>query len=234
MPAQLKEAPKVITLIGTARKPHNTDRVPPHANSRLLARAVIAALAGAHAAGCATAVVEPDRRITEGEAVLAALEYVAELKWGQRGTIMVRGQAAVEYGGEEPLSDSTRAFLNEALEARGWRWSTEDPLVPTGDCVFPSGNCRLKNPTEVHLTFSVWPWPGEEDYSEERPEPFSFDRFRVDPVPGEEGYKVSVGWLSSYYSARRGRDQAEVGGEGVLVTRTTDGVVVKGVGGWIS
>lgn len=223
----------MITLAGTARKPRHGDGVPLRANSRLLARAIFAALAGAHAAGCATAVVEPDRHITEGEAVLAALEYVAELKWGQRGTIMVRGQAAVEYGGEEPLSDSTRAFLNEALEARGWRWSTEDPLVPTGDCVFPSGNCRLKNPTEVHLTFSVWPWPGEEDYSEERPEPLS-DRFRVDPVPGEEGYKVSVGWLSSYYSARRGRDQAEVGGEGVLVTRTTDGVVVKGVGGWIS
>jgi len=86
----------------------------------------------------------------------------------------------------------------------------------------------LKNPTELHLTFSAWPWPGEEDYSEEKPDPWS-ERFRVDPVPGEEGYKVSVGWLNSF----RRDGSAESGGEGVLVTRGTDGLVVTEVMYWI-
>lgn len=196
----------------------------------LLARAVIVALAGVHAAGCGTPVLDADPPVTEGEAILAALEHVAEAKWGQRGTIMVRGQAAVKYEGEEPLSESTRVFLEEALEARGWRWSTEDPLVPTGDCFFPDGDCRLKNPTELHLTFSVWPWPGEEDCSEEPSEPLPFDRFRVEPVAGKEGYKVHVEWLSSFKDG----SMAELGGEGVLVTRGADGLVVNGVMQWIT
>ena len=147
---------------------------------------------------------------------------------------MIRGQAAVKYEGEEPLSESTRAFLDEALEARGWRWSTEDPLVPTGDCAFPGGDCRLKNPSELHLTFSVWPWPGEEDYAEGQPEPSSFNRFRVEPVAGEEGYKIHVAWLSSFHSSRLSRPQASLGGEEVLVTRGTDGLVVKSVVQWIT
>ncbi len=211
----------------------DTLRTATPSGSPLLAGAVIVAMAGVHAAGCAKPVLEADPPVTEGEAVLAALEQVAEAKWGQRGTIMVRGQAAVKYEGEEPLSESTRTFLDEAFEARGWRWSTEDPLVPTGDCAFPGGDCRLKNPAELHLTFSVWPWPGEEDYAE-KPESSSFDRFRVEPVAGEEGYKVHVQWLSSFPSSRLGRPQAELGGEGVLVTRGTDGLVVKGVMQWIT
>jgi len=194
----------------------------------LLRRALLVALAVPHAAGCGTPTVDAGPPVTEGGAVLAALEHVAETKWGQPGTIMVRGRAAVGYRGEEPLSESTRLFLDEALEARGWRWSEEDPLVPTGNCVFPGGDCRLKNPTELHLTFSAWPWPGEEDYSEEKPDPWS-ERFRVDPVPGEEGYKVSVGWLNSF----RRDGSAESGGEGVLVTRGTDGLVVTEVMYWI-
>ncbi len=198
----------------------------------LLAGAILVVLAGAHAAGCTTPVVEADPPVTEGEAILAALEHMAEAKWGQRGTIMVRGQAAVKYEGEEPLSESTHAFLDEAFEARGWRWSTEDPLVPTGNCAFPGGDCRLKNPSEVHLTFSVWPWPGEEDYAEGQPEPSSFNRFRVEPVAGEEGYKVHVEWLSSF--KWRDGHMAELGGRGVLVTRGTDGLVVKDVMLWIT
>ncbi len=202
---------------------------------RLLPRASLVALAGAHAAGCATPVLEADPRVTEGEAILAALDHVAEAKWGRSGTMMVRGQAAVRHRGAEPLSPSTREFLDEALEARGWRWSTEDPLVPTEDCGFPSGDCRLKNATELHLTFTVWPWPGEEDHAEGRSEPLPFGGgFRVEPVVGEEGYKVQVEWLSSFHSTRLGRPRAELGGEGVLVTRGADGPVVQGVMQWIT
>lgn len=201
---------------------------------RLLVRAALLTLTGVHAAGCATPVPEPDPPVPEGEAILAALEKVAESKWGQRGTIMVRGQAAVKHDGEEPLSESTRAFLDDAFETRGWRWSTEDPLVPTGNCFFPGGDCRLKNPTELHLTFSVWPWPGEEDYGEESTQPLSTDRFRAEPVPGEKGFKVRVEWLSSLGSSRLGRPYAELGGEGVLVTRGTEGLVVRVVMQWIT
>ena len=224
----------MTNVTGNARRPRDGGGAPPLAGSRLLARAAVVTLLCRYVAGCGTPVLEAYPQVTEGEAILAALEHVAEAKWGQRGTIMVTGQAAVKHDGEEPLSDSTRVFLDEALEARGWRWSTEDPLVPTGDCAFPWGNCRLKNPTEVHLTFSVWPWPEEEDYSEEPLEPFSLDRFRVEPVPGEQGYKVHVEWLSSYHSSRLNGPRAELGGEGVLVTRRTDGLVVRGVVQWIS
>ena len=215
-------APESIGIIDTFRTATSFAR-------GLRERAILVALACAHAAGCGTPTVDTGPPVTEGGAILAALEHVAESKWGESGTIMIRGQAAVEYRGEEPLSESTRLFLDEAIAVRGWRWSTEDPLVPTGNCVFPSGDCRLKNPTELHLTFSVWPWPGEEDYSEEELDPFLSERFRVDPVPGEEGYKVSVGWLSSLRDG-----SAESGGEGVLVTRGTNGLVVTEVLYWIS
>ena len=62
---------------------------------------------------------------------------MAESKWGESGTIMIRGQLAVEYGGEDVLSESTRTFLDGALAARGWRWSTQavlgsDGLLVTG------------------------------------------------------------------------------------------------------
>lgn len=224
--------PQLITVSGTTRIPRDTRGALFFAGSPLLARAVLVTLASAQALGCDNRVVEAHPPVTEGEAVLAALEHVAEAKWGQRETIMVRGQAAVKYEGEEPLSESTRAFLDEALEARGWRWSTEDPLVPTGDCAFPGGDCRLKNPAELHLTFSVWPWPGEEDYAEGQPEPSSLNRFRVEPVAGEEGYKVHVEWLSSF--KWRDGHMAELGGRGVLVTRGTDGLVVKDVMLWIT
>lgn len=213
----------------------NTFRTTTRPRRRMPGRAVLLALAGAHAAGCGHRVVEPDPPVTEGEAILAALEYVAEGKWGRRATIMVRGQAAVKYRGDEPLSDSSRAFLDEAIEARGWRWSTEDPLVPTENCVFPGGDCRLKNPTELHLTFSVFPWPGAEDYGEEPTGPLSDDdNFHVEPVPGEEGFKVHIEWLSSFHSSRLGRPLAELGGEGVLVTRGPDGLVVQSVTVWIT
>lgn len=199
---------------------------------RLRGRAILVALAGAHAAGCAYRVVEPDPPVTEGEAILAALEYVAEGKWGRSGTIMLRGQAAVRYRGEGPLSDSTRAFLDEALEARGWRWFTEDPRVPRG-CVIASVNCRLKNPTELYLTFSVWPWPGAEDRGEEPTGPLPDDYFHVEPVPGEEGYKVHVEWLNSVQRDQRG-PYTDLGGAGVLVTRETDGLAVQSVMVWIT
>lgn len=223
----------MITVIGNARRAPDVGGVPP-SGSRLPARAAVVALLCWYAAGCGTPVLEANPQVTEGEAILAALEHVAEPKWGRSGTIMVRGQAAVKHGGEEPLSDATRVFLDKALEARGWRWSTEDPLVPTGDCAFPGGDCRLKNPTEVHLTFSVWPWPGDEDYTEARPGSLSLDRFHVEPVPGEQGYKVHVEWLSSYHSSRFNGPQATLGGTGVLVTRGTDGLVVRGVTLWVT
>ena len=179
-----------MTVTGNARRAPDVGGVPP-SGSRLLARAAVVALLCWYTAGCGTPVLEANPRVTEGEAILAALEHVAEPKWGRSGTIMVRGQAAVKHGGEEPLSDATRVFLDKALEARGWRWSTEDPLVPTGDCAFPGGDCRLKNPTEVE-------------------------------------------WLSSYHSSRFNGPQATLGGTGVLVTRGTDGLVVRGVMHWIT
>ena len=144
----------------------------------------------------------------EGDAVLAALEHVAAFKWEQEGTTTVKGRAAVEYRGEKPLSDSTRGFLDEAFEARGWRWSTGDPL--TEPCGFPIDDCRLKDPTELHLTFSV------------------------EPVTGEEGYAVAVDWLSSYYSSWLGREQVELGGHEVLVTRGAEGWVAEVHTVWIT
>ena len=197
-----------------------------------LARGVVVALLGAYAAGWPTPVVEAGQDTSEGEAVLAALDHVAAIKWEERGLTLVKGRAAVAYREETPLSESTRSLLDEALEARGWRWSTEDPLVPTGNCIFPSGDCRLKDPTELHLTFSVKPWPGEEDYEGKRSDGVPWDDFVVEPVAGEEGYKVHVTWLGSL----RWRDghHAELGGEGVLVTRGTEGWVAEVRMSWIT
>ena len=200
---------------------------------RLLAGAVVVALFSGYPAGSTRPIVEAFPDTSEGEAILAALEHVGTIKWGQRGTTTVAGRTAVAYSGEAPLSESTRGFLDEAFEARGWRWSTEDPLVPTGNCIFPSsGDCRLKDPTELHLTFSVKPWPGEEDYAGERSDGVPWDDFVVEPVAGEEGYKVHVTWLGSL----RWRDghHAELGGEGVLVTRGTEGWVAEVRMSWIT
>ena len=224
----------MINTSGITRELRDSGGGVPFAWLGLLTRGVVVVVLGGHAVGCAKQVVEAGLDTSEGEAVLAALEHVAGLKWEQERPTLVRGRAAVAYRGEKPLSEPTRGFLDAAFEARGWRWSTEDPLVPTGNCFFPSeGDCRLKDPTELHLTFSVWPWPGEADYAGE-PSGLPEEEFYVEPVAGEEGYKVHVQWLSSYYSQRRDRDQAELGGEGVLVTRETDGWTVKSVMTWIT
>lgn len=197
------------------------------------ARVVVVALLVGCAAGCGRSIAEADQDAAEGEAVLAALEHVAAIKWGQRGTTTVEGKLAVAYEGEAPLSESTRGILDAVFEARAWRWSTEDPLVPTGNCLFPGGDCRLKDPTELHLTFSVTPWPGVEDYAEEPSEPLAaLDAFAVEPVPGKGGYKVHVTWLSSY--RWRGGHRAALGGEGLLATRGQDGLVVESVMQWIT
>ena len=90
------------------------------------------------------------------------------------------------------------------------RWKTRS-FLPAIVC-FPGGDCRLKNPTEVHLTFSVWPWPGDETTRRHDQESLSLDRFHVEPVPGEQGYKVHVEWLSSYHSSRFNGPQATLGG----------------------
>lgn len=161
-------------------------------------RVVVVTLLLACAVGCAESNPAEGQEIADGEAILAALEHVAEIKWSQRTTPLVGGKAAIAYDGEEPLSESARGFLDQAIAARGWRWSTEDPLVPTGNCVFPGGDCLLKDPTELHLTFSVTPWPGEEDYRGEDPDLLQWDRFVVEPVAGQEATRsTSRGWAAS-------------------------------------
>ena len=160
---------------------------------------------------------------------------MAARKW-EGSSILVESKLAVAYDGENPLSESTRRFMDDVIEARGWRWSTQDPLVPN-DCCHPSQACRLKDPTELHLTFAVKPWPAEEDYAADtadssRPHPWT--DFVVEPVPGQEGYKVHVEWLSSFYSERLGRDWAELGGEGLLLTPGPDGWEVEVHMQWIT
>ena len=195
-------------------------------------KVVVVALSLGCAVGCARS-TGGDSQDAEAEAVLAALEHVAEMMWEPEWRTRVEGKAAIAHDGEKPLSASTRSFLNEAFAERGWRWSTEDPLVPTRSCVFPDGDCRLKDPTELHLTFSVTPWPREEDYAEEPSEPLAApDAFVVEPVPGKEGYKVHVEWLSSF--RRHDGHQAELGGEGLLVTPQPGGWVVEVVMSWIT
>lgn len=208
--------------------------VPACAQRWPLTRVAVLALLGTLALGCAGRVVEAGSDTAEGEAVLAALEHVAEIMWEPEWRTLVRGRAAIAHDGEEPLAAATRSFLDEAIAARGWRWSTEEPLVPTGNCRFPSGgDCRLKDPTELHLTFTVWPWPEEVDYTEETYPLLPLNQFRVKPVPGKEGYKVHVEWLSSF-RLREGGHRAELGGEGLLVTRQSEGWVVEVVMSWIT
>lgn len=185
-------------------------------------------------AGCARQFAGAGSDTSEGEAVLAALEHVAAIMWEPDGTTVVKGKLAVAYRGDEPLLESTRSFLDDALEARGWRWSTDDPRVPNEDCRHPSQACRLKDPTELHLTFTAWRWPAEEDYAGDAAASLPHDRFVVEPVPGEEGHKVHIEWLSSYHSNRLGRDWAELGGEGLLVTPGPDGLVVERQTWWIT
>ncbi len=206
---------------------------PARIRRRQSAQVAVLALLGTLALGCAGRVVEAGSDTAEGEAVLAALEHVAEIMWEPEWRTLVRGRAAIAHDGEEPLAASTRSFLDGAIAARGWRWSTEDPLVPTGNCAFPDGDCRLKDPTELHLTFSVWRWPGVVDYAAEPSEPLSaLNAFVVEPAPGKEGYKVHVEWLSSFHW--RGGDRAELGGEGLLVTRQPEGWSVEVVMSWIT
>ena len=121
---------------------------------------------------------------------------------------------------------------DDALEARGWRWATEDPLVPTGNCIFPSGDCRLKDPAELHLTFSVWPWLGALDHAGAPSEQLPVDDFYVKPVAGEEGYKVHISWLSGL--PWRDGHIAELGGEGLLVTHGPAGWEVEVRMQWIT
>lgn len=190
-----------------------------------------------HLIGCTESATVGDPDISEGEAIMAALDHVAATKWNDSEiSTLVEGRAAVDYSGEAPLSESTRGFLDNALEARGWRWSTGDPLVPTGNCAFPIGDCRLKDPTELHLTFSLVPPAGEACAAERSvpPRPPPPEEFCWEPVAGEERHGVHVTWLSSYYSEMRERDQAALGGEGLLVTRGIDGWAVQRRSSWIT
>ena len=175
---------------------------------RVLARVAATALLCGYSVSCDNQVVEARSDTAEGEAILTALDHVAAIKWGQPETTIVGGKAAVAYGGGVPLSESTRAFLDEAFAARGWRWSTEDPLVPTGNCTFPGGDCRLKDPTELHLTFSV------------------------DSLTIEEEYRVNVDWLRSFRWG--GGHQAALGGYGVSVARGPEGWTVEVYSDWIT
>lgn len=194
-------------------------------------------LLGGHLVGCAEPAAVVDPETSEGEAVLAALEHVVALKWKDSDmSTLAEGKAAVAFGGESPLSEFTRGLLDNAFEARGWRWSTEDPLVPTGNCAFPLGDCRLKDPTELHLTFSLVPPAGEACVAEQSvpPRPPPPGEFCWEPAAGEERHGVHVTWLSSYYSEMRERDQAVLGDEGLLVTRGIDGWVVQRQMSWIT
>ena len=91
----------------------------------------------------------------------------------------------------------------------------------------------LSESTRGFLTFTVKPWPGEEDYAGEASRPLPWKGFHVEPVAGEEGYKVHVVWLSSFRRFGGGHG-AVLGGEGVLVTRGTDGWVAEVRSSWIT
>lgn len=188
-------------------------------------------LLGAHLVGCAEPAAVVDPETSEGEAVLAALEHVAATKWNDAS--LSNGKTSIAYDGEEPLSESTRSLLDEALAARGWHWSAGDPLVPTGDCAFPGGDCRLKEPVELHMTFSVGT-AIEMREDEAVPPPPPLGGFYVNPGDLEGRHDVSVAYISGYYSERLGRNQAFTGGFGMLVTRGADGWVVKVVMEWIT
>ena len=212
--------------------------MPPHMeSSRRTSRAgaVFVALLSACVADCASPDFEVNPETAEGEAVLVALEHVAALRWGQRRTTVVEGKLAVAHDGENPLAEATRRFLDDAFEARGWRWSTEEPLVPTGNCAFPAGDCRLKDPTELHLTLSMVLPSGDACAAEQSvpprpPPPFEFC---WESAAGKERHGVHIQYLSSYIGWR-GRDQAELGGYMFLVTYGRDGWEVEDAGWWVT
>ena len=54
------------------------------------------------------------------------------------------------------------------------------------------------------------------------------------PLSESTRYKVHVEWLGSLYSERLGRDWAELGGEGLLLTRGADGWEVEVHMMWIT
>lgn len=193
----------------------------------------LAALAATLTTACqgAAPAVEVDPETAEGEAIVAALDHVAATKWNDAS--LSKGKTAIAYRGEEPLSASTRSFLDEALAARGWHWFAGDPLVPTGDCGFPFGDCRLKEPLELHMTFSVGT-SIEMRQDEAVPPPPPPDGFYVDPGDLEGRHDVHVAYISGSYSERLGRNQAFAAGFGMLVTRGADGWVVKVVMEWIT
>lgn len=224
----------MIDTSTVAPRPHRRGIVTTSTPRRLLARGLVVALLIGPTTGCGARFAGVGPNTSEGEAVLAALEHVAAIKWEARGTTVVKGKLAVAYRGDGALLQSTRSFLDGALEARGWRWSTENPRVLNENCFHPSQACRLKDPTELHLTFTVWRWPTEEDYAQDPSGSLPHDRFVVEPVQGREGYKVHVEWLSSYHSERLGRDWAELGGEGLLVTPGPDGWIVERQMWWIT
>ena len=108
--------------------------------------------------------------------------------------------------------------------------------MPNEDCRHPSQACRLKDPTEVHLTFS-WVLPSGEACAAEQsvpPRPPPPGEFCWEPVAGEERHGVHVEWLSSLYSERLGRDWAELGGEGLLLTHGPNGWQIKRMMSWIT
>lgn len=191
----------------------------------------VLALLSAHALGCASRVVEAGSTTAEGEAILAALEHVAGVVWEPEGRPVVDGRVAIAHDGQRPLTAYTLGFLNTAFEARSWRWSEENPLT-IENCRLPTDYCQLKDPTELHLTFAVWPWPGEADYAGE-PSSRSVNEFVVEPVAGREGYKVHVEWLVSL-RLREGGHRAVLGGEELLITLESEGWVVDVIGSWIT
>jgi len=221
----------MISAASSGRQQTGPGDAPVRTRSRPSPRVAVLALLSAHALGCASRVVEAGSTTAEGEAILTALEHVAEIMWEPEREILVAGRAAIAHDGERPLTAYTRGFLNTAFEARSWRWSDENPLT-TENCRLPTDYCQLKDPTELHLTYAVWPWPGEADYAGE-PSSLSVNEFVVKPVVGEEGYKVHVEWLSSF-RLREGGHRAVLGGEELLVTRQPEGWVVDVIGSWIT
>lgn len=221
----------MIDTSTVAPRPYRRGIVTTCTPRRLLARGLVVALPIGLAAGCGARFAGVDPDTSEGEAIVAALDHVVATKWNDAS--LSNGKTAIAYDGEEPLSESTRSLLDEALAARGWHWSAGDPLVPTGDCAFPGGDCRLKEPVELHMTFSVGT-AIEMRQDEAVPPPPPPDGFYVEPGDLEGRHDVHVRYISGYYSERLGRNQAYMAGFGMLVTRGTDGWVVKVVMQWIT
>ena len=173
----------------------------PLASRGVTTRVALVVLLSGYSLGCQNQVVVAVSNTAEGEAILTALKQVAAIKKGA-----ARENVAVKHGDATPLSESTRGFLNEAFATHGWRWSVENPLVTPEECAFPIGNCSLKDPKELHLTFYV------------------------KPLTEDKAYNVHVVWLSSY-----GPDgNAGLGAHGVSVTRDPKGWRAKAHLAWIS